>query len=109
LVLIKLWVEVLTLKTRETIPLQALCWCVFRLFSCANSGNTEDFGDDQRVDSAPLLYHSITGYPSPLPKKLIGLILEKVSKSLLWRLTMVHLSFLSLFDAKCFTGFYRNY
>jgi hypothetical protein len=35
LVLIKLWVEVLTLKTRETIPLQALCWCVFSfIFLC---------------------------------------------------------------------------
>ncbi|XP_047080035.1 separase-like [Lolium rigidum] len=49
LVLIKLWVKI-TLK---------------------------DFGDDQCVDSAPLLYHSLMGYPSPLPKKLIGLILEQ--------------------------------
>jgi hypothetical protein len=35
--------------------------------------------DDQGVDSAPLLYHSLLSYPSPLPKKLIGLIVEQVS------------------------------
>jgi separase len=40
----------------------------------------KDFGDDQCVDNAPLLYHSLMGYPSPLPKKLIGLILEQVSE-----------------------------
>ncbi|XP_044951659.1 separase [Hordeum vulgare subsp. vulgare] len=49
LVLIKLWVKI-TLK---------------------------DFANDQNVDSAPLLYHSLMGYPSPLPKKLIGSILEQ--------------------------------
>lgn len=37
----------------------------------------KDVEDDQRVDSAPLLYHSLMGYTSPLPKKLIGLILEQ--------------------------------
>ncbi|CAM0943846.1 unnamed protein product [Alopecurus aequalis] len=37
----------------------------------------KDFEDDQRVDSAPLLYHSLMGQPSPLQKKLIGLILEQ--------------------------------
>ncbi|XP_014756517.1 separase isoform X2 [Brachypodium distachyon] len=37
----------------------------------------KDFKDDQRVDSARLLYHSLVGYPSPLPKKSVGLILEQ--------------------------------
>jgi hypothetical protein len=40
----------------------------FRLFSYANSDSTEDFGDDQRVDSAPLLYHSY-GLPVTLAKE----------------------------------------
>uniref|UniRef100_A0A453PPA4 Uncharacterized protein n=1 Tax=Aegilops tauschii subsp. strangulata TaxID=200361 RepID=A0A453PPA4_AEGTS len=37
----------------------------------------KDFANDQNMDSAPLLYHSLMGYPSPLPKKLIGSILEQ--------------------------------
>ncbi|KAL6633464.1 hypothetical protein ACP70R_026135 [Stipagrostis hirtigluma subsp. patula] len=37
----------------------------------------KDFEDDKNVDSAPLLYHSLLGYSSPLPKKLIGLIVEQ--------------------------------
>uniref|UniRef100_A0ACD5YX29 Uncharacterized protein n=1 Tax=Avena sativa TaxID=4498 RepID=A0ACD5YX29_AVESA len=37
----------------------------------------KDFEKEQHVDSAPLLYQSLVGYPSPLPKKSIGLILEQ--------------------------------
>ncbi|XP_062221862.1 separase [Phragmites australis] len=37
----------------------------------------KDFEGDQDVDGAPLLYHSLLDYPSPLPKKLVGLIVEQ--------------------------------
>ncbi|KAG8072566.1 hypothetical protein GUJ93_ZPchr0006g41913 [Zizania palustris] len=37
----------------------------------------KDLEDDQSVDSAPLLYHSLMCYSSPFPKKLVGLILEQ--------------------------------
>uniref|UniRef100_J3LHH6 separase n=1 Tax=Oryza brachyantha TaxID=4533 RepID=J3LHH6_ORYBR len=37
----------------------------------------KDVEDDESVDSAPLLYHPLIGYSPPLPKKLVGLILEQ--------------------------------
>ncbi|XP_072151631.1 separase isoform X3 [Setaria viridis] len=39
----------------------------------------KDFENNKGVDSAPLLYHSLLGCPSPLPKELIGLIVEQES------------------------------
>lgn len=38
----------------------------------------KDAKDDESVDSAPLLYHSLMGCTPPLPTKLVGLILEQV-------------------------------
>jgi separase len=37
----------------------------------------KDAKDDESVDSAPLLYHSLMGCTPPLPTKLVGLILEQ--------------------------------
>ncbi|TVU28695.1 hypothetical protein EJB05_20225, partial [Eragrostis curvula] len=37
----------------------------------------KDFKDDQGMHNVPLLYHSLLSYPSPLPKKLVGLIVEQ--------------------------------
>uniref|UniRef100_A0A0D9VLJ7 Separase n=1 Tax=Leersia perrieri TaxID=77586 RepID=A0A0D9VLJ7_9ORYZ len=37
----------------------------------------KDVKDDESVDSAPLLYHSLMGCSPPLPKKSVGLILEQ--------------------------------
>uniref|UniRef100_K3Z105 separase n=1 Tax=Setaria italica TaxID=4555 RepID=K3Z105_SETIT len=39
----------------------------------------KDFENNKGVDSAPLLYNSLLGCPSPLPKELIGLIVEQES------------------------------
>lgn len=75
--LIKLWVKVLAEKNsavfNSTYMLMQLLFLLLIL-----QATCKDFEANQVVDSAPLLYQYLLRCSSPLPKKLIGLIVEQV-------------------------------
>ncbi|KAJ1281207.1 hypothetical protein BS78_04G290200 [Paspalum vaginatum] len=51
--------------------------CSLTLIKLWVKATLKSFEGNQEADSAPLLYHSLLGYRSPLPKKSMGLVVEQ--------------------------------